>query len=799
MASEEVFWKLMNRHWVRDEENAPYSHFVVRYLAQMVAQDEAAALKTLELPLLETFEPRDDSTVEFLQGLLDSDPDGFWQLIAHPNLNTNYDSSRDWTIPLLHLESRDAESAAVIEALPWVQDGVIGYEAESVMHLARLALISQQVFHTLLGKTMDWLPPNPDISLHGTILYLVVSISGVDEMAALRIIEMPFLEVMDHGDYEALFQLKNLAESDPASLQELLSNPALDGVADGDMGFTISLLTIRYKDPELGAAIESLAWLQDGIGRPAYDNIGFAHSDPVEREAALLSYMINRSTDSRKALLVLLRKPWVQGRLTLWENNVSYGLLEIASWNEAISLRILDMPFLDTIEEDDVWILDTITSMRWEKPDSVIELLSHPELDGGITDDHRFTIFRISLEVQDPDAERAIAALPWVQDGVAESEEEGWLTLRDLALGSSRVLDAVLSKPWTQDGLTSDEASVIFYLAHLSTKQSARRAESEAFEIVRMPFLESVDDIDVAALRSLFTLLWNGSGNRGHLQKVLSHATLVNGITDEEAIVVAALEIVDEDRPELLDTLLDPELASVMKRVISLPLGGDTTLAVVTVEEDASTPLNMLERVVIIQEEFMEVPFPTSFAAMLVADADEHGGGGSSSGIITVDPAFEGSLDPVAHEAGHIYWSHGSSWINEGGASLMEIITKNSLFGSAIGTSFTICTLANNINEFDQVVHDPTVTSDIYASGCPYSLGQGLFLDLYHELGRETFRQRFSSLYLKMEAREHDDVCTGLERGLCYVRAAFVDDAAPGAAAIAEKVINHWYYGNPLG
>ena len=74
-----------------------------------------------------------------------------------------------------------------------------------------------------------------------------------------------------------------------------------------------------------------------------------------------------------------------------------------------------------------------------------------------------------------------------------------------------------------------------------------------------------------------------------------------------------------------------------------------------------------------------------------------------------------------------------------------------------------------------------------------------MFLDLYQELGRETFRQRFASLYTKLSTREHDNVCTGLGRSLCYVRAAFVNDAAGEATAVAEKVINDWYYGNPLG
>ena len=42
---------------------------------------------------------------------------------------------------------------------------------------------------------------------------------------------------------------------------------------------------------------------------------------------------------------------------------------------------------------------------------------------------------------------------------------------------------------------------------------------------------------------------------------------------------------------------------------------------------------------------------------------------------------------------------------------------------------------------------------------------------------------------------ERDDECSGLERGLCNVRAAFVADAAPESAALAGPVIARWYYG----
>ena len=48
-----------------------------------------------------------------------------------------------------------------------------------------------------------------------------------------------------------------------------------------------------------------------------------------------------------------------------------------------------------------------------------------------------------------------------------------------------------------------------------------------------------------------------------------------------------------------------------------------------------------------------------------------------------------------------------------------------------------------------------------------------------------------------MRDEELYDECTGPERGVCYVRAAFVTDALPESAALAAPVIARWYYGPP--
>ena len=70
-----------------------------------------------------------------------------------------------------------------------------------------------------------------------------------------------------------------------------------------------------------------------------------------------------------------------------------------------------------------------------------------------------------------------------------------------------------------------------------------------------------------------------------------------------------------------------------------------------------------------------------------------------------------------------------------------------------------------------------------------------MFLNLYESLGDEAFREGFGRLYVAMRGQKHDDECSGVERGVCYVKAAFMTHASPEAAALAARVIARWYYG----
>ena len=478
----------------------------------------------------------------------------------------------------------------------------------------------------------------------------------------------------------------------------------------------------------------------------------------------------------RQVFWDLVHKPWMQDDLTGPERQAIFLLAPIANADEAAALQIIGMPFLDSMDRGDLTILDTLRTLEGE---GLRYLLSHPTLIGGITDDQRAAVALLRLEWQYPETAAVILALPWVRDGIAPSEVESAIALQELALKSRQVLQALAQKPWMQDGLTPDESSMTWKLRSI-------RDESAALRILDMAFLETVDGVDAAAMEALAVLSWES--DRGYLEQVLSHPTLRDGITDDQTVVVAALQSVVRHRPELLDTLLNPDQVTVEKRVIRLPHSGEVTLSVIHVIPGTYRTMDMLEQMVRTQEGFMAVPFPRSYVGLLAADAIPVGGG--PSGIITVDPGSAEDDYIIAHELAHTYWSFFPPWLREGAADFMTTVSADAEFSS------NKCSLADNLSDLEHI--ESGLSEDIiYRSGCSYALGRGLFLDLYEALGDEAFRQGFGRLYLTMRGKEHDDECTGLERGVCYVRAAFVTDALPESAALAEPVIVRWYYGSP--
>ena len=624
-----------------------------------------------------------------------------------------------------------------------------------------------------------------------------------DEGSAILILQMPFLsgDYLGYADFSALRALSRLARTDLDAFLRILDHPGLRDGITSEEAVLVVLLELEEENAAAAAAIRALPWVQDGITYTAASNVGSIHRDVAAYEHESVVALVDMSRYANGAFAALLERPWVRDGYNSHEHHAISRLQLIASEDDALAAQILGMPFLETLGQGSAprYILQLLADVVRTDARNLQRLLSSPKLRGGITNDHSATLALLDLELRHPRAASGIAALSWVQDGIGPLDQHGVLIMRHIALESNPVFETLLTKSWVQDGLTANESLVASGLAGMGGKSHSRTNEAATLRIMDMPFLEAIEPLDANSVNSLARLIeedaaWDSPGS--YLEQVLAHPSLHGGITDERTNVVAVLGFVVEKRPDLLDALLDPDRTIVKERSITLPHAGEVALSVIWPgvsgsDESALRTMDLLEHAMRLQEEFMDVPYPESYAIVLIADVSDKGAGGGP--IIHLDPPLSDSGSVIAHETAHAYWFSGPTWIVEGGASFMDSITRRARTGESLPEPVDSCLLAENIAELVRLPHD--MEALVYPSGCNYALGEGMFLELYRRLGEEAFRRGFANLYLLSRDDPRPYECIGIDNGLCYMKAAFVTDANPSDAAIAEEIIDRRYYG----
>ena len=373
-----------------------------------------------------------------------------------------------------------------------------------------------------------------------------------DEAAAISILQMPFLSgasghfdggYLDLGGFHVLDSLSRLAMFDLDGLQRVLSHPDLrDGITSAQAAFVV-LLALEQDNPEAAAAIKALPWVQDGITYTPESDDSLLHRnfEEYENESVLaLAEMARRSSESFWALL---DKSWVRDGYTSSEYQVLSELFELASRDDETTARLLGMPFLESFDkwESLHFMVQVLDDLARDHPSGFRRVLSSPALAGGITSDQKATIALLDLKERNPDAASAMEALPYIQDGISPSEQDGVLATWRAALESDPVFRTLLTKSWVRDGLTPDESLVVHGLANIAGETLAHRDEAAALLIVDMPFLETIDGLDFQVLGSLALLIAEvGTGQRRSLAQDSNGAAPGQG----EQHVVGTLAVV---------------------------------------------------------------------------------------------------------------------------------------------------------------------------------------------------------------------------------------------------------------
>ena len=191
---------------------------------------------------------------------------------------------------------------------------------------------------------------------------------------------------------------------------------------------------LEQQDPQLAFAIRNLGWVRDGID---------------ERESEVIQDLLYIAVTSRSVVASIVSLGWVQDGIhdveagaVRWLDNmgsaevassvVSLGWVEdgieeievktieelsyIANRDAGSALRIVGMPFLETIEPPDISAMESLRQLAAFKPSAFVSVMSHKALRDGISND--------------------LAPIVATLDGVAETNP----SLIDILLDPSRVL-----------------------------------------------------------------------------------------------------------------------------------------------------------------------------------------------------------------------------------------------------------------------------------------------------------------------------------------------------------------------
>ena len=538
--SPQLFEEFINRPWVRENKDDPHGvqPLVLRYLIQMAIKDEPVALRVAELPFLDTIEWGDSDNVAFLLGLLDSDPEGLRELLAHPAIRKEPRGPEGRHISILYLEIKNSAVAEEISSMEWVQDGLDLHENETVTLLQQMAMKSPNLFRAVLATEREWIPAQTGMDI--STIRRLISIAETAEPAALTVIDMPFMETIEVSDGDTIRWMADLSKTNPAGIEELLSQPSFEEGITDEEAVEVSLLYLELTDPEAAKLIRELEWVKDGI---FYQDLSKASNIrlPVNKfEGSTVQSLIELSERNRPMFLVLVSGPWLKGEFTGEGFEAFSGLRDMTSRYPREASQIIQMPFLANIDREDDGTLEMLFDLLRRDRNAFAELVSRPELEGGIDEDDRFTAEWLYVEILFPDSATAIGDLPWVRDGLTDKEKLHLLHFKEFAAISEPVLLKLLAKPWVRDGLGEYEFRLVLYLKGISQERYAFDYGPMALEIASMPFLESVEPTDVAAMKSLSQIQsWGNLGLR--VEEIMPQPSLQDGITDREATIVAFL------------------------------------------------------------------------------------------------------------------------------------------------------------------------------------------------------------------------------------------------------------------
>ena len=498
----------------------------------------------------------------------------------------------------------------------------------------------------------------------------------------------------------------------------------------------------------------------------------------------------------------LLEMPWVQDDITAAESTAILQIRWSAGYSIGLSERMSQLP----------WVQDGITAaeanamfdLAWtikEAPGLAERMLNMPWIQDDSITGHEITvtdsIYRVVRYAEAPALAERMLEMPWLHDNITAAEANTISGIGGASSLSPELAEKMLKKPWVQDEITRDEGIVIYNLYRVARRTDESGQQSMVDFVIRVTDMSFLDDISFAEARAAMSIYRiAGSRYRDSFQAFMAHPNIQDGITDDEAKVIAVLRTATHYSPELIPHLLDGLDGTggvyLEERIVQLPLTGETLLTIVRIQDRTTASMDYLEYSVRFAEKFMNTALPTNYVALFFGNLGPEFGANNwwtHMAMRQTSDGLEEYARTIAHEVGHYYTrSPGPTWLTEGSTYIFNIVAEYERTGYPLETHIKNRRCDSSVKTL------PASESDEH-DGCARNFGERFFLDLYRTLGEDDFLQGFRALYrLRLGNNTHcDDIRECGDWNVQHVLEAFTTNVPPDAAAKAKEVLIKWY------
>ncbi len=383
-----LFESLVQKAWLNPADvpadfirvNEAIDH--IRLLAR-VADNEAAAIKVLNMPFLDSLDGTEWDKYRALGEVVNGGPESFSAFVDYAITKGGFtDSDREVDVYYLYMETQDAAGMERIYSgrLPERRDIFL------LKDLVQLHTKYPVAYSAMSEHFRDF------FQLPGFVMN-VSDLAAIDEQLAQRLVKMPFNRVSGGLDNSVWGFVARAAEADGDAATFLVEKYELQGGADHSALALLLLDAASIFAPDTVETVRTFDWVRDGVDGPNLREEDWGTRAFSSREERTVEAILATTIQNEDWINKLLTKGWIRNDLTSDENNT---VNRLRGFGDPVAGLLLDMEFLDEVEREDSLILVPIANFLHATGDSVEfplgDVLNDERLNGEITDANRHLV-----------------------------------------------------------------------------------------------------------------------------------------------------------------------------------------------------------------------------------------------------------------------------------------------------------------------------------------------------------------------------------------------------------------------